>query len=207
MDGLIETTTLLESNKFHPLLSATKIAFGFVYIQPFEDGNGRIHRYLIHNLLSIMKFTPQGIIFPVSSAILDRIDYYRKVLESYSQPKFDFIKWKRAPDNNVEVPNETIDYYRHFDATVQVEFLFECVESTIHNIIPQEVSYLQKYDSMKSWLDDSFEMPDKMVALLIRFLEQNNGVIPKRVREKEFESFSQSEIEELESKYRALFMD
>jgi sigma54-dependent transcription regulator len=31
-----------------------------------------------------MKFTPQGIIFPVSTAILDRIDDYRKVLESYS---------------------------------------------------------------------------------------------------------------------------
>jgi Fic family protein len=207
LDGLIETATLLESNKFHPVLSAAKIAFGFVFIHPFEDGNGRIHRYLIHHLLSVMKFTPQGIIFPVSSAILDRIDDYRKVLGTYSQPTLDFMKWKRTPDNNVEVLNDTIDYYRYFDATVQAEFLFECVESTIYNIIPQEVSYLQKYDSMKSWLDDSFEMPDKMVALLIRFLEQNNGVLSKRARENEFEAFSLPEIEEIESKYRTLFLD
>jgi Fic family protein len=207
LDGLIESATLLENNKFHPVLSAAKIAFGFVFIHPFEDGNGRIHRYLIHHLLSVMKFTPQGIIFPVSSAILDRIVDYRKVLETYSQPMLDFIKWTRTADNNVEVLNETIDYYRYFDATVQSEFLFECVESTINIIIPQEVSYLQQYDSMKSWLDDSFEMPDKMVALLIRFLEQNKGVISKRAREKEFEVFSQSEIEEIESKYRTLFLD
>lgn len=205
IDGLIETAKLLESNSFHPVLSATKIAFGFVFIHPFEDGNGRIHRYLIHHLLSVMKFTPQGIIFPVSSAILDRIDDYRKVLETYSQPILDFIKWKRTEDNNVEVLNETIDYYRYFDATVQSEFLFECVESTIDSIIPQEVAYLQKYDAMKTWLDDNFEMPDRMVALLIRFLEQNKGLLSKRAIEKEFLALSASEIKRIESKYQSIF--
>ncbi len=205
IDGLIETAKLLESNNFHPVLSATIIAFGFVFIHPFEDGNGRIHRYLIHHLLSVMKFTPQGIIFPVSSAILDRIDDYRKVLETYSQPILDFIKWKRTEDNNVEVLNETIDYYRYFDATVQSEFLFECVESTIDSIIPQEVAYLQKYDAMKTWLDDNFEMPDRMVALLIRFLEQNKGLLSKRATEKEFVALSASEIKRIESKYQSIF--
>lgn len=205
IDGLIETAKLLESNNFHPVLSATIIAFGFVFIHPFEDGNGRIHRYLIHHLLSVMKFTPQGIIFPVSSAILDRIDDYRKVLKTYSQPMLDFIKWKRTEDNNVEVLNETIDYYRYFDATVQSEFLFECVESTIDSIIPQEVAYLQKYDAMKTWLDDNFEMPDRMVALLIRFLEQNKGLLSKRATEKEFVALSASEIKRIESKYQSIF--
>jgi Fic family protein len=205
LDGLIETAKLLESNNFHPVLSATKIAFGFVFIHPFEDGNGRIHRYLIHHLLSVMKFTPQGIIFPVSSAILDRIDVYRKVLETYSQPILDFIKWRRTEDNNVEVLNETIDYYRYFDATAQSEFLFECVESTIDSIIPQEVAYLQKYDAMKTWLDDNFEMPDRTVALLIRFMEQNKGLLSKRAIEKEFVALSASEIKRIESKYQSIF--
>lgn len=103
----------------------------------------------------------------------------RKVLETYSQSTLDFIKWKRTADNNIEVLNETIDYYRYFDATAQTEFLFECVESTIDNVIPQEVAYLQKYDAMKTWLDDNFEMPDRKVALLIRFLEQNSGILSK----------------------------
>jgi Fic family protein len=205
LDGLIETAKLLENNKFHPVLSAAEIAFGFVFIRPFEDGNGRIHRYLIHHLLSVMKFTPQGIIFPVSSAILDRIDDYRKVLETYSQPTLDFIKWKRTADNNVEVLNETIDYYRYFDATVQTEFLFECVESTIDNVIPQEVAYLQKYDAMKTWLDDNFEMPDRIVALLIRFLEQNSGILSKRVRTKEFKNLTNTEILRIEKQFKSCF--
>jgi Fic family protein len=200
MDGLLETNKLLEEIKFHPVMSAAKIAFGFVFIHPFEDGNGRIHRYLINHILARMKFTPQGIIFPVSSAILERIDDYRQVLESHSQPLLDFIKWKKTPENNVDVLNETIDYYRYFDATNHAEFLFECIESTIDTIIPQEVNYLRKYDSMKAWLDDKFEMPDNLVALLIRFLEQHKGRFSKRARTKEFEALSDSEIEEIENK-------
>ncbi len=189
------------------MLSAAKIAFGFVFIHPFEDGNGRIHRYLINHILAKMKFTPQGIIFPVSSAILERIDDYRQVLESYSQPLLDFIKWKITPDNNVDVLNETIDYYRYFDATNLAEFIFECVESTIDTIIPQEVNYLRKYDSMQAWLDDKFEMPDNLVALLIRFLEQNKGRLSEKARTKEFEALSDSEIEEIENMYWSIFQE
>ena len=162
-DGLIGTEILLKDSEFHPILTSTMIAFGFVFIHPFVDGNGRIHRYLIHDILAKLKFTPQGIIFPVSAAILERIEDYQKTLESYSYPVQEFIEWKTAQDNNVEVLNETIDYYRYFDATPQAEFLFECVDHTINNIIPEEVSYLQKYDKMKAWLDDTFEMPDNML--------------------------------------------
>jgi len=205
ISGLIDTSYLLEKSRFNPVLTATKIAFGFVFIHPFVDGNGRIHRYLIHHLLAKSGFAPQGIIFPVSAAILERIDDYRKVLESYSQPLLDFIEWKKTPDNNVEVMNETIDYYRYFDATAQTEFLFECVDYTISKIIPLEVEYLQKYDVFKAWLDDKFEMPDKMVALLVRFLEQNNGTISKRAREKEFKELTDNEIQQIEKQYQTFF--
>lgn len=205
LNGLIETSLLLEKIQFNPVLTASNIAFGFVFIHPFEDGNGRIHRYLIHHLLAIMKYTPQGIIFPVSAAILEKIDDYRKVLQTYSRPLVEFIKWGKTQDNNVEVLSETIDYYRYFDATPQAEFLFDCVDCTINRIIPQEVNYLQKYDEMKVWLDDQFEMPDKMVATLIRFLEQNNGTLSKRARENEFQGLTTSEISNIEQKHRAIF--
>lgn len=101
--------------------------------------------------------------------------------------------------------NETIDYYRYFDATVQSEFLFDCIDYTINRIIPQEVEYLQKYDALKAWLDDRFEMPDKMVAMLIRFLEQNNGKLSKRAREKEFKDLITSEIQKIEEQYKVYF--
>ncbi|MEN8251700.1 MAG: Fic family protein [Bacteroidota bacterium] len=199
--GLVDADLLLEKSSFHPVLTAAKIAFGFVFIHPFVDGNGRIHRYIIHHVLAKTGFTPQGIIFPVSSAILEKIDEYRKVLESFSQPLLDFIKWESTKDHNVKVLNETIDYYRYFDASLQAEFLFDCIDHTINTIIPEEVSYLQNYDKMKDWLDNTFEMPDRIVALLIRFLSQNNGKLSKRARTKEFKELNDTEIQEIEDQY------
>ena len=205
INGLLATATLFEKQKFNPVLSATIIAFGFVFIHPFTDGNGRIHRYLLHHLLAKLGFTPQGIVFPLSAAILERIDDYRKVLQAYSQPLQEFIEWKETENHNVEILNDTIDYYRYFDCTLQSEFIFECIENTIESIIPNEVDFLRKYDQMKAWLDNNFEMPDKMVSTLIRFLEQNRGSLSKRAQEKEFKDLTSEEINQIENKYKVIF--
>lgn len=205
IDGLIATYKKMKGSDFNAVLAAAEIAFGFVFIHPYVDGNGRIHRYLIHHILAKMQFAQQGIIFPVSASILNHIDDYRMVLESYSHPLLDFIEWKPTKNHNVEVLNETIDFYRYFDATKQAEFLYDCVNDTIENIIPNEVDYLQKYDEMKRYLDDIFEMPDKDVALLIRFLEQNNGKLSKRAIENEFVTLTKEEVKEIEKHYKVYF--
>jgi len=134
---------------FDAVLAAAKIAFGFVFIHPFADRNGRIHRYLIHHILAKMNFAQLGVIFPVSAAILNHLNDYRVVLESYSHPLLNFINWKKTKNNNVEVLNDTIDFYKYFDATLQAEFLYDCVNDTIENIIPEEVNYLRKFIKMK----------------------------------------------------------
>jgi len=205
IDGMINTNKLLVKDSFDAVLAATMVAFGFVFIHPFEDGNGRLHRYLIHHLLAKKQFTRQGIIFPVSASILSHIVDYRKVLESYSQPLLDFIDWRETADHNIEVLNDTADYYRYFDCTRQAEFLYDCVKDTIENIIPEEISYLTNYDNFKRYLDDEFEMPDKTVALLVQFLEQNNGRFSKRAREKDFSKLSDNEIMDIERNYSLYF--
>jgi hypothetical protein len=205
LDGLIETGYKLEEYEFHPVLTAAMIAFGFVFLHPFVDGNGRIHRYLLHHILAKMRFTPQGIVFPISAAILGQIDDYRKVLESYSRPLLDFIEWETTQDHNIEVLNDTADYYKYYDSTLQAEFLFDCIDYTIRTVIPEEVSYIRNYDQMKAWLDDNFEMPDKLVSLLIRFLYQNNGILSKRAGNKEFKELNAQEIQQIEKQFQQIF--
>lgn len=205
MNGLIATNDRLQESEYDAVLAAAMIAFGFVFIHPYADGNGRIHRYIIHHILSRKGLTQQGIIFPVSASILDHIQDYQKVLEAYSHPLLDLIEWKTTSDNNVEVLNETIDLYRYFDATESAEFLYDCVSDTIVNIIPNEVKYLKHYDDFKRYLDDEFEMPDKMVALLVRFLEQGEGKISKRTREKEFALLDEAEILNIEATFQEIF--
>ena len=205
IEGLISTNNLLINSELNPVLAASIIAFGFVFIHPFEDGNGRIHRYLIHHMLAKKRFSDQGIVFPVSASILDHIDDYRIVLESYSRPLLDFIEWDETDDHNVKVTNTTLDYYRFFDATKQAEFLFGCVMDTITNIIPKEIDYLTNFDEFRIFLEEEFEMPDKMISLLVGFLQQNNGVLSERAKEKEFLTLTNNEITKIETKYKVIF--
>ena len=205
MSGLLDTYGLLRENEFDAVLMATIIAFGFVFIHPFEDGNGRIHRYLFHHILAEKGFVPKGLIFPVSAVILERIDEYRKTLEHYSKPRLGLIKWRPTEKNNVEVLNETLDLYRYFDATKQAEFFFECVEETVSQILPEEVEYLRKHDLLNAFIKNYIDMPDNLVDLLIRFLSQNNGKLSKRGRTKEFDKLTDKEIQAIEIKYAEIF--
>ena len=205
ISGLISTYELLCEDEFDAVLMAAVIAFGFVFIHPFEDGNGRIHRYLFHHVLAEKGFVPKGLIFPVSAVILERIDEYRKILESFSRPRLDLIDWRSTEKNNVEVLNGTIDLYRYFDATKQAEFLFECVEKTVSQTLPEEVEYLRKYDLLNEFVKNHIDMPDNLVDLLIRFLSQNDGKLSKRGRAKEFEKLTEKEIQAIEIKYAEIF--
>jgi hypothetical protein len=64
-----------------------------------------------------------------------------------------------------------------------------------------------RYDHMKAAIDERFDMPDHKADLLIRFLGQNNGVLSKRAREKEFKALSAAEHKELEKLYAEIFGD
>jgi Fic family protein len=205
VSGLLNTNERLLNSDHDAVLTATIIAFGFVFIHPFEDGNGRIHRYLIHHVLAQKRFAQQGMIFPVSASILDHIDDYRIALENYSRPLLDFIEWQETEDHNVNVLNDTLDFYRYFDATKQAAFLYDAVQDTIENIIPNEVSYLVKYDEFKKFIDDEFEMPDKLVAMLVRFLGQNAGELSQRAKKKEFEVLTAREVIAIEERYKEIF--
>ena len=123
----------------------------------------------------------------------------------YSARLLPHIDWTATPDNNVEVHNSTADFYRYFDATPHVEFLFECVQKTIEVDLPAESAYLQRYDAFSRGVQVIVDMPSVTLDLLFRFLEQNGGTLSKRAREGEFEALSAHEVAEIEGIYRDCF--
>jgi len=208
LPSLIDGMIAFDRDKAHPIdpvIAAAVLAFGFVFVHPFEDGNGRIHRYLIHHVLAARGFTPPGIIFPVSATILDRIDAYRQVLEVYSSSVLPLVEWRPTDGGNLEVLNDTADFYRYFDATPQAEFLFACVRKTIEEDIPEEADYLSRYDTFKERVVTIIEMPDRTVDLLFRMLRQNNGRLSKRARSREFAKLRDDEVKRLEEAYGETF--
>ena len=193
------------ARKLDPVIAAAVLAFGFVYAHPFEDGNGRIHRYLVHHVLTRRGFNPPGVVFPVSAAILERIDEYRRVLEDYSLRLLPLIDWEPTENGNVRVLNETGDFYRFFDATPHAEFLYGCVRKTIEEDLPNETDFLRRYDLFRSRMASMIDMPDRTIDLLFRFLRQNGGRLSMRAREREFEALTDTENEQIERMYRDVF--
>tara|TARA_R110000744_G_scaffold112451_2_gene210826 strand:+ start:23139 stop:24680 length:1542 start_codon:yes stop_codon:yes gene_type:complete len=204
MDGLLAFDDQYASS-MDAIVAAAVLAFGFVYIHPFEDGNGRLHRYLIHHALARAGFNPPGLVFPISSAILEHIEAYRRVLESHSRRILPFVDWRATPAGNVDVQNDTADLYRYFDATPHAEFLMSCVRQTIETDLPREVAFLRSYDRFKAGVEALVEMPDKTIDLLYHFLSQNDGRLSKRAREGEFASLTAPEVEKVESVYSEAF--
>jgi hypothetical protein len=187
------------------VIAAAVLAFGFVYIHPFEDGNGRIHRYLIHHVLAERGFNPPGVVFPVSAAILERIDEYRAVLESYSGRLLPLITWEPTDSFNIRVLNDTGDFYRFFDATPQAEFLYACVQKTIEEDLPHETDFLRRYDEFRGEIEAFLDMPERTVDMLFRFLHQNEGRLSRRAREKEFNALTDTETKQIEAIYGTIF--
>lgn len=195
------------AQRLDAVIAAAVLAFGFVYVHPFEDGNGRLHRYLIHHVLARRGFNPASVVFPVSAVILEQIDRYRAVLEEYSRRLLPLIQWETTADGNVKVFNATADYYRFFDATPHAEFLYSCVKKTIEEDLPRETDFLRRYDRFRAGIEEIIDMPARTSDLLFQFLRQNGGKLSERARENEFVKMTDTEVTMAERAYAAAFAD
>lgn len=207
MTALNSCNNKMRPQNIDPVIQAAIIAFGFVYIHPLEDGNGRLHRCLIHHVLAERKFSPPDMVFPVSSVMLDRIEDYQKTLQDHSAPLMPFINWQPTPDHNVEVTNDTADLYRFFDGTGAAEFLYECVRKTVETDLPREIAYLIANDKAETNIMEYVEMPNNLAQNLTMFVRQNNGTMPKKRRAKEFAKLTDEEILAIEKIIMAAYED
>ncbi|QJE74351.1 cell filamentation protein Fic [Aerophototrophica crusticola] len=184
-----------------PITAAAVISFAFVFIHPFEDGNGRIHRFLIHHVLERLGFTPPGLLFPVSAVILRNRRAYDEALEAFSEAIMPFIDWDWTPGPDglptVVVKNDTADLYRYFDATPMVEFLYRCVAEAIRVDLKQEIAFLAKYDRALRALMEVSAMPDRKAGLFTNLVLQN-GKVGAEKRRRHFAELTEEEADRLE---------
>lgn len=204
MDGLKETAT--KTHGIYPGIRAALIAFGFVFIHPFEDGNGRLHRFLIHDMLVHDGIVPQGLIIPVSARILNNIKDYDTILEKYSKPLMRRIQYDKRENGEITItnPSEVEGYYRYPDLTEHCIYLIQTIHATLDEDMPGELLFLQRYDEAKREMQQVVDMPDNDINLMILFLHQNKGVFPKRRRE-QFAKLTDEEIQQMQQVFREVY--
>ena len=198
MEGMFAAHRRMEAGKIQAVVHAATIAFGFVYMHPFEDGNGRIHRFLIHNILAKRAFTPPGAIFPVSAAMLQDKEAYDAALENFSVPLLPLVEYTLDNQGRMTVHNETALRYRFIDMTAQTEALFVFVERVIETDLVQELDFLRNYDTAKSALQAIVDMPDRLIDLFIRLCVQNKGVLSASKHKNHFSMLTDEEVAQMQ---------
>jgi Fic family protein len=197
MQGWIECSKQMLQSDIDPVITAAVAGFGFVFLHPFEDGNGRLHRYLIHHVLSTKKFTPQDLIFPVSATMLKQIAKYNETLEQFSREIMKRTEYQIDDEGRMTVLNDTARYYRYPDMTYQAERLYEFVDDTIEHELAPELEYLYIFEQSRRKIRDIIDMPDRRLDLFIRICLDGKGRISKAKRNM-FSYLNDSEIEQME---------
>jgi Fic/DOC family protein len=198
MNGLLACIDRLRGPDVDPVVAAAVASFGFVFIHPFSDGNGRIHRLLIHYMLSRAGFTPRGLIFPVSAVMLANRAEYDECLEVFSAPLMRLLDYDESDDGVVAVRGETARYYRYFDATPAAEALYGWVERTIQKEFRSALEFVLRFREARRAIENVVELPDREANLFIKICLNSGGKLPAAKRKSLFSKLTDKEIRAME---------
>ena len=194
MEGLMAAHDRMNAGGVSAVIQAAAIAYGFVFLHPFEDGNGRIHRFLIHNILARRGFAPEGVMFPISASMLRNPVDYDASLEAFSRPLMPLLEYSLDEHRRMAINKDTAKWYRYIDMTPQAEALFHFIDQTIDTELPNELAFLADYDKTKKAIQEIVDMPDRQIDLFIGFCLQNNGRLSARKRVSHFDTLTEQEI-------------
>ncbi len=180
-----------------PVTAAAVLAFGFVFAHPFLDGNGRIHRLLLHHVLAKRGFGPQDVILPVSSAILRDRRGYDKALERFSQAIAPYVDAHIGSDRDLIVSNDTAYLYRTWDATHVVEYTYDRLREAIDIDLVDELGFLDVFDRALRGIQKVVDLPDRRARELVQYVLQNDGRLAARKRDR-FAELTDDEVDACE---------
>lgn len=197
---------LIDDHDLDAVLAAAVISFLFVLIHPFEDGNGRLHRWLIHWVLARRRVVQRDVVLPVSAVIETHRLEYDQALESFSRPLIRRLAWELSADGRMMVDGATVDLYRHPDLTIMAEALIDWLDLTIEGELRAELDLLVSFDRAKRELQQTVDMPDRLIELFIKLCRQGRGKLSARKREAHFAQLTDEEVERMERAVRESFL-
>lgn len=203
------------------LVRAAVLSFGFVYIHPMSDGNGRISRFLINDVLRRDKAIPAPFILPVSATITSSIVNrrgYDQVLELFSRPLMRKYAeaWRFGAEQVAEdgvyynlqfdAYQDALPAWRYPDMTDHVEYLAEVVQTAIEQEMRKEANYLRNLRMARERIKMVIEGPDGDIDRILRSVRDNGGKVSNKLL-KEFPILADKALtNELETLIQAVFV-
>ena len=173
------------------VMRSAVVAFGFVYIHPLADGNGRVHRFLINDVLRRDGVVNFPMILPVSSLITsDSAERraYDRILDTISRPlmgtlagAYEFAPTQTTyPDgirSNIVFKGDAVarPIWRYLDLTRHVVYLADVLARTIREDMREESRYLHRHAQARAAIKNIVEIPDLQIDRIIQSVEANQG--------------------------------
>lgn len=186
MNGLMRMANAREGN-VPPLVKAALVSFGFVFVHPFMDGNGRLSRLLAHHSLSFHGALPtvngNPAILPLSVAMKRNEKDYLAALDAFSKPARQLWDVTYIADNEFVFDFKSSPMvYAHWHADAAAAFVTSCAELALEQSLIDETFFIHAYDLAYEQIDREFDLPDRTINLLLQWIRQNNGRMPERRR-------------------------
>ncbi|AZE86882.1 Fic family protein [Pseudomonas orientalis] len=170
-----------------PLVAAAVTAFGFVFLHPFMDGNGRLSRFLIHQTLCHYGALENGLLLPVSVAMKHEEQAYLEALKTFSQPTREFwnVTWLEAEHMAFDFIGHP-SIYRYWDATRCVEFTLQMARRALEVELREETEFLDRYDRVIKAVNQRYDVRGSDLSKLVMMCLDNGGKVSKH-RRKQFQ--------------------
>lgn len=181
------------------IIRAAVASFGFVYVHPMADGNGRVSRFLINDVLRRDGVVPPPIILPVSATITHSTRNkaaYDRVLEGFSRPlmrhyaeRYRFGETVEAEDGvaynlHFDGYDDALPAWRYPDLTAHAIYLAGVIDDTLTREMRMEARFLQANDNARRGIKGFLEAPDHELDAIIRSVRENGLSLSNQLRKR-----------------------
>lgn len=179
------------------IVRAAVASFGFIFIHPMGDGNGRISRFLVNDVLRRDSAVPAPFILPISATITnsssERVGYDR-ALEHFSRPlmraysgRYHFGAPALHADgvtSNFEFDayDDALPVWRYPDLTFQAAWLGRVIKVTIEQEMRAEADLLRNIDRARLAVKQHLEGPNTDIDQIIRSVRENGWVVSGKLK-------------------------
>jgi len=172
-----------QARAVEPLVMASVLSFGFVFIHPFMDGNGRLSRFLFHHALCQSGRLSDGLILPVSIAMARHEDDYQAALKSFSQPVRERWDVRMLDADTFDFRFDgSASLYRYWDATDCVAFGIRMAGAALSENLQQQVAFARRYDRVVKAINARFDIRNPVLSTLVRSALEH-GRLSRRPRD------------------------
>lgn len=203
------------------VVRAAAAAFGFVYVHPLADGNGRVHRFLINDILRRDGAVPSPYILPISATITQspaQRAKYDEVLDIFSKPFMqafsaacDFSGVRRTYEDGISSDLQFSGYeeaapaWRYPDLTDHVVYLSDIIDRTIRHEMTNEARYIRDWERARAAVKKVIDGPDIDIDRIIRSVRENQGNISNALRKQFAVLEQQAVVDEVVGAIKAVY--